>query len=502
MAKKRKKGKGKKATARQPARVMPRTYEAAQITRFRKQPTFSQSADAAVNMEAGRLRAWARYLCENMDVAKGIIDTLTNQIVGTGIVPEPMVMQKNGKPAARINKQILDAWNRWAEAPDVTGEFTLAEAERKVCYSMLRDGEMLVQLAAGRIPGLEHRGGIPLSLELIESDYLPYEHTETRDGVVHGVRKNAWGRPVAYFLYKEHPGNVGGNGVFMLSSQDMKEVAADRILHVKMADRVKQTRGTTCLHSVITRLDDLKNFEESERVKARVQAAFCAAIVKEAGMGTTDVLDDSGNRTFQMDPGMIFDGLLPGESITNIESKSPTPLLKDFRKEMLRAAAAGTGTAYSSISKDYDGSYSSARQELVEAMPAYKRMRRSFINQFSQPVYRAFIDMAVMSGRIAVPRSMQLRDLYAVDFGDVVMPWIDPQKEANAYATLLENNLESREAIIRARGRDPRTVNEQIKADELKPEPAAPAADMNDTGSDDSDSDDAGSDDSDSEVAA
>jgi len=161
-----------------------------------------------------------------------------------------------------------------------------------------------------------------------------------------------------------------------------------------------------------------------------------------------------------------LDGLNPGESVVSMEASSPTALLKDYRAEMLRAAAAGTGASYSSISKDYNGTYSAQRQELVESQPAYRRLREYFISAFTRPVYRAFVDMAILSGKVSVPRTMPPRSLYAADFGTVAMPWIDPVKEAQAIQLLLEMGLESKSAAIRARGKNPRMVQEQIEQDE------------------------------------
>lgn len=448
-----------------------RTYEAAQTSRFRKQPTQTQSGDAATGLGGERLRAWARYLDENEPIVTGILNTLVDNICGCGTSVEPMVTNRNGKPNDKLNKEIREVWEQWAERPDVTGELTLAEVERLTCRTWLRDGEALTQLVTGNMQALEHLGGIPFSLELIESDYLPYSLNDADNGVIHGVQKNAWGRPRNYFLYKDHPGNTGvgqiGAGIMFPTIKNTKVVSADKILHLKVTKRFKQTRGVSVLHSVITTIDDYKDFTESERIKARVTASFTAAITKP--LEATSPTNDDGDRTFEMSSGMVFDGLMPGEGITSIEATSPTPLMKDFRTLLLRDAAAGTGTSASSISKQYDGTFSSQRQELVESQPAYRRLREQFVSVFVRRIYRTFIDMAVLSGRIKVPASIEQRDLYAADFGTVAMPWIDPMKEAQAIQLLIEMGLESRPAAIRARGKDPRIVDEQIEQDTFEP---------------------------------
>ena len=57
-------------------------------------------------------------------------------------------------------------------------------------------------------------------------------------------------------------------------------------------------------------------------------------------------------------PGMIFDDLSPGESVETIDSTRPNPGLEAFRQGQLRAVSAGLGTSYSTLARDYNGTYS------------------------------------------------------------------------------------------------------------------------------------------------
>ena len=70
-----------------------------------------------------------------------------------------------------------------------------------------------------------------------------------------------------------------------------------------------------------------------------------------------------------------------------VQSNRPSALLNDFRNAMLRAVASGTSSSFSSISKDYNGTYSAQRQELVEQSVHYAVLRDEFIEQFSRPVH-------------------------------------------------------------------------------------------------------------------
>jgi capsid protein len=88
---------------------------------------------------------------------------------------------------------------------------------------------------------------------------------------------------------------------------------------------------------------------------------------------------------------MVFDDLRPGEEIGLIDTKRPNPNLLSFRQGQLRATGSGTQSSYSSIAKDYDGTYSAQRQELVESYAAYATLASEFTSRVVRPVYEAFI---------------------------------------------------------------------------------------------------------------
>ena len=169
-----------------------------------------------------------------------------------------------------------------------------------------------------------------------------------------------------------------------------------------------------------------------------------------------------------MSAGMIFDNLLPGEEVGTIGTDRPNTGLSEFRNSQLRACAAGTGTNYSSISKDYNGTYSAQRQEMVESGPAYERMRNLFIEVQMRPIYERFVMLATQR-LVRIPSNIDLATLYHVDMRGPGLPWIDPKKEVEADALMVNNGFASRHGIIRKRGGDPAMIDKQIEADEFIP---------------------------------
>lgn len=367
-----------------------RLYEAANASIYHRRPGAQGRPDAAMDKARERVRDWARHLDENHDLAIGVLDELVNKIVGTGIVLEPLAASSRGRLNERVNRDIMRLWRRWSEAPEVSGELPLAEVQRLAARTWLRDGEILGQHVQGNTGRIQHLGGIPYSLELIEPDFLPFNLNDERRRIVHGVEKNGWSRPVAYHLLKRAPETFPG---FQVETRrdDTRRIPADRMLHLKFCRRIGQTRGISIFHGVAFRLDDIKDYEESERIAAKVGASFTAFIRKGTEFDPTSAAEvaaarGSDFREMELTAGMIFDNLLPGEEIGTIDTNRPNTSLNDFRNSQLRAIAAGTGTSYSSIAKSFDGNYSSQRQELVESFPAYDKMRNYFIARFLQPI--------------------------------------------------------------------------------------------------------------------
>jgi len=478
-------------TLRQRREAGERAYEAASESRYRPKRGDTRSANAVMDHARGTLRSWARHLDENHDLAVGVLDDLVKKIIGCGIQLEPMVKGANGKSAKKINDQLRNLWADWTQSmPESTRTLPWPTVEALACRTWLRDGEFLVQHLESGAP-IRHRARVPYSIELIEADYLPFDwsrsSTPTQNRIVHGVELTDWREPIAYWLYREHPGDMGllANPVSLLQVQsDLKRVSADLITHVKFTRRLSQVRGVSVFHSVLQRLEDIKEYEESERVAARVAAAFCAVIKRNGDFN--QAVDAEGSRIMEMNPGMIFDNLMPGEDVSTIGSDRPNTNLENFRNSQIRAIASGTGTSYSGVSRNYNGTYSAQRQELVESWVGYELMREYLYGVFYRPIWQRFVRMAVAAGLVPM-QGADMSTMFAVDMVGPAMPWIDPMKEVEAAAAAVGAGFKSRQMVIRENQYDPAIVDEQIKADQpmrdlLTPKQAAtatPNADAN-----------------------
>ena len=440
----------------QAAQAVKAYYEAAKTSRLHTVKRNSSDPDAVTKPALESLRDQARHFEQNYDLGRGVLDVLVANTVGEGIKPIPLVKGKDGKLAKEFNAELKKLYINWAKKPEVTGEFDYYSAQRILARSLYRDGEVLNQYVEGTVAKLDHQTVVPFSFEMIESDYLPNDLEDDRKGITQGVQKNAWGKPVAYYVYKSNP-----DSSFITNVKDTKKIAANKMTHLKLMDRIRQTRGVSIFASILNRLDDVKEIDENERVAARVAAAMAGFIKK----GSPDLYiaptGDDDYREMEFQPGMIFDDLKTGEEIGTINTTRPNPDLIPFRADQLKAAAAGSNTSYSSISKNYDGTYSSQRQELVEQYASYGILWSYMVANFAAPTWERFVNTAV-AAKLVDTSDIDMDTIHDSSHTRPPLTWIDPKKELEAIEKEISLKIVSRSDVIRRRGGDPEEVANKI----------------------------------------
>jgi lambda family phage portal protein len=419
------------------------------------------SGDAVMQHTRHKIRESARWLEENHAAAVSILEVLVTNIIGDGTIVEPMVKTKGGELATDTNEALRRAWRDWMQSPEVTRDYAGCEFEAQIVRSWLRDGEVFGQHVTR---GAAYRWPTDLqyAVELIESDLVPFEHNE-QPGFTHGVRKDTWGGPIQYLVLLEHPGSATVRRGARIG--ETKVVAAETMFHLKWTTRVRQTRGISILHAVIDTLLDLADYEDAERVAARVNAAQVIAI-KSGYAPPETATSASGEREYKVGPASIWH-LQPGEDVTAIRADRPNPNLDPFVSSQLRRVAGGTLTSYSSVSRDYNGTYSAQRQELVETQRFYKRLQRQYYDEALRQFYRFVIQEALRVRQVPV-KDIDETSLFDVDMRGPGLIWIDPQKEANAAETDINIGIRSRQQIIRERGGDPEQVTKELETDEFE----------------------------------
>jgi len=162
-----------------------------------------------------------------------------------------------------------------------------------------------------------------------------------------------------------------------------------------------------------------------------------------------------GERVSEFQPG-VFKYLDPGQSVTVPDMNAPDGQLEPFTRSMLRAVAAGLGVSFESISKNFsESNYSSSRLSLLEERDAYRVLQRYMIENFHQPVFNAWLEMAVLSGALSLPGYESNPDRYrASKWVPRSWEWVDPQKEVDAYKTAVRCGFKTLSQVIAEQGGD------------------------------------------------
>lgn len=448
------------AARRMFARQVMAAYEGGRSTKRRKKSRDNGTSERMVVRDAATVRATVRDLERNYDLVDGALSTLVRNIVGpSGISIEPT--PRDGRQGDNydnidddFSRQLLNLWRQWCVSPDVTRTMSWVQCQELACRSWLRDGEQFTQLVEGTAKFITHATAVPLSIELLEADVVPLEYDDAEKRISAGIQRNEWGAPIAYMVYKNHPGNGGWSSIDAL-----KSVPAQRFLHLAVRKRLSGLRGISLFVSAIDRLIDIKDYEESERVAARIAARIAAYIKRDKDMQDFSPLQTADGqpqrpeeRDFLLEAGAIFTETLPGESIEMINPNRPNTALERFRMAMMRAVSRAIQLSYSSMSGDYDGTYSAQRQELVEAFDGYRMMTGQFVSRFVQPIWERFVQMAIASGQLKVPAHIRPETVAQANFRGPKMPWIDPGREADGLMKLARGGWQSVTQGIAERG--------------------------------------------------
>lgn len=473
--------------------IQRRKYESAQVNRLRNASRSKGSGNAVAGSAIVALRQLARSFEENYDLASGVLRTMTSKIVGRGITVIPTIKTIDGDLAEELNDKVAALCKIWNKNPEVTGKYKFGKAQRMAALSWLRDGEQFTRFLKGNVSGLVHGSEVPFSIQLLEADHVPVGLVaESPRGLSngaywYGIDEDDWGRPTKYHIYRQHPGKPGA---FLIHNDDLIQVEPQDVAHLSMCTRIGQTRGVSVFANTMSRLEDLRDVEESERVAARVASAIALAIHRD---GTSNSEGDATPTELDFVQGMIFDGLAEGEKIDTLDHRRPNNQVPAFRKDQLRSVSAGTGAGFSSISKCYDGTYSAQRQELVEQDEVYAALRDDFVSDFVEPVHCGRIEMMLLAGLIPglMLENVDINTLKDAEYRGPRVAYINPQQEVQAQVIAIDKELTSKAAVIMERGDDPREVSKQIAA-EKPAKQDRPANDDLDTEPNEEEDDDAG----------
>jgi len=447
--------KRKKTPERRRSRGSRRSYQAASRDRLTTGwKTSIGSADYEIIKALSILRSRSRDLAMNNDYAKRFLSMVKANVVGpNGVVLQNKAKNDDGTLDKAANSTIETAFKEWGKKGvcTVDGKFSWIDVQRLVMESVARDGEILIRKA----------------LQFIEADHLDDRLDKVLPNgnqIRGGVEFDKWRRPVAYYVYRVHPGDHFSG--YFSKGQKTDRIPADQIIHIFISERVNQTRGVPWLITPATRLNMLGGYEEAELVAARAASAKMGFFTQETADGYEgDEPAEDDDEDFYMDaePG-VMTKLGQGEGFVPWDPTHPTTAFKDFEKAILRGIASGLNVSYVSLANDLEGvNYSSIRQGVLEERAVWMTLQNWFIDSFVADVWGTWLEMSLTLGVINLP-SFKIDKFNSPTWRPKRWSWVDPKKDIESAILSVKAGVNSPQQIAAEQGRDFAEVLEEIKA--------------------------------------
>lgn len=447
-------------------------------------------------------RGQSRELARTSPIAVGAINVNIDYVVGTGLAlscqPDRDILGWTEEQAAKWKKTTQAEFSLWSDSAesDICNTLNFYEQQALVLRSTLESGDVFTNLPNGQPTSSQP---YKLRLQVIEADRVGNEFgkMDSQSGVSGGIKFDGNGRPLACFVYDQHPGAAyqpltnsnlyKGNFVEFVGSSGRR-----RILHHLRKLRPDQPRGVPYLAPITNLIKQLKRLSDAE-VEAAVISAFFTVFIEGAPNGNPAPIfsgaegADTVGDDIKLGQGAVV-GLMAGEKATIANPARPNPNLDAFITSMLREVGMATSIPMDVLTKKFDASYSASRAAQLAASKYFNNTRVWLARSFCQPVYETWLSEAVASGRIAAPGF----------FTDPLMRWaytraswhgdsmgsINPKDEVAAYTSAIDARLMTRErAVWELFGTDftadfpqMRREHEQLLAADMLPVPKAGAA--------------------------
>lgn len=454
----------KRAIAREQLDFCLSTFAAAEKSRLTAEwPAKNLSADLAVIPDMDTINARARAAERDDWAAGSIVDGFRRHVVGVGIGCRAAARDADGEPREEFNRKALRLWSRWCE------DKTQCDAERRKAFLAIQQLAIteltIVGQAFAALEVVPRDGVSGLRIKMFAPEQLdPIILTNPDNGneIRRGIEEDADGAPVAYWVYDRHPNDYSfRRGLPLLVS---KRYPAEQVLHLMRPTQVGQSHGYTRLARVLPKMRKATRYDDNMSIRAAYEAAIGMTIESQpsAPSGWLDYLGpsvtspevkDDGSVELDIQPGMCHN-LPPGKTAKFHVPTTPGGTYQPYMHQQLKEISAGAGLDYPTTARDFDfGSFSSQRQALIERDGETDPLQDLLITDWILPIYRLFIKLEIMAGRLDAPEFGMLGDVDADELWLACQvcppgkPWVDPANQAAAAKIMIEERIKTRDQI-------------------------------------------------------
>lgn len=437
------------------------------------------SADADLLPELDTLRRRGRDMSRNHSLASGLVQTLVDTVVGTGLryvaKPDYRALGFDLDWSREWSRTVEGLWRSWSESKncDATRTQNFTGLTAQVLRARMWNGEALA------LPLWINESTV---LQTVESDRLCNPHGEPDSEYLKaGIGFDRYGAPAKYHIRRAHPGDP-----YAFASQERwvtvparTKWGRSRVIHAFDKERPGQSRGKPIFAAVMTDFRMLGRYQRSELEAAIVNAMIAAFIktpmqfdeVKELfGGEVDDILAARDEHRVNLKGGSVLP-LFPGDELQAFTPTRPISAFGPFMETGLRTAAAGLNVPYEFLVKDFSKTnYSSARAALLEAWRYVLGLRYWLVVHWCLETLELKLEEWIDKGWVEAPGFYEMKAAYLRS--SWIGPgrgWVDPGKEAGASATRLTTGITTLAKEMADQGEDWEETLEQqrIERDRL-----------------------------------
>lgn len=419
---------------------------------FKNWFTSNNDANSDILPDLPLLRSRSRDLVRNDPIASGAINTVTTNVVGSGLTLQcsidAVLLGMSTEESAEWQANTEREFKLWAESKncDITRTQNFAGLQDLASRSALENGDSFSLLPMVAVKDWPYKTRV----QLVESDRICNKKDQRdSDRLAGGIAIDKYGAPEFLHVLKSHPGGLNTNKKQWSEVRFFgKNTGRVNVVHYFDRRRIGQLRGVPYLAPVIEPLKQLRRYTDAELMAAVISGFFTVFIKSEAGadslIGNDEIQGKS--REYELGHGTIIEGNA-GDSVETIDAGRPNKEFSPFVDAIMMQVGVALELPKEVLAKVFLSSYSAARAALLDAWKFFSKRRRLLATNFCQPIYEAWLEEAVSLGRVHAPGFFTdplIRKAYcgALWHGDGPGA-IDPLKEANAIDKRLSINLTS-----------------------------------------------------------
>lgn len=434
----------------------------------------SSGPNRAINGGLQTLRDRSSDSVRNDWSGESIVQKWTTALVGIAITPRFHLIADKAQ-----RKEVNTLWADFVRAADADCVLDLYGMQTLAVRSWLERGEMF---ARRRYRPLSDGLAVPVQVQLLESDMIPNFDTDqfaglpVRNRIRSGIEFDGRGRRVAYWVYKDHPGDAAVGVGLTPAAGTLVRVPAEDMLHMYEPKRIGQRRGVPTLSPVLAKLRNIADYEDTTLERQKIANLFVAFISRalpsldptdpnhSALTGLLAELDGDVSPLLPMKPGLIQE-LEDGQTVNFARPPDAGTNYSDYMRSSHLGTTAGTGVPYELAVGDIQNVSDRTLRVIMNEFRRFASQRQwqIIIPQFCQRIVEWFADASVLAGAITLAeRDLVVRAEHAPHGWE----YIHPVQDVQGKALEVKNGFRSRSSVIGEGGDDPDVVDQE-RADDI-----------------------------------